>query len=119
LAENSLGPQLQRIRKVRGLSLKGAAEPAGISAAYLQKLERGKVQSPSPHVLHGLAGVLDIPYARLMKLAGYIVPDGDREKVKPGNVLAYALSSEDLTDEEIAALTDYLAWFRHDRSSRD
>ena len=112
MADSALGAQLQRVRHVRGLSLKTAAEPAGISPAYLQKLERGLVKNPSPHVLHALSGVLDIPYPRLMKLAGYVVPEGDRKRSRPGSVVAYALSSEKLSDDEANALAEYLDWYR-------
>jgi transcriptional regulator with XRE-family HTH domain len=117
MVQSGIGAQLQRVRRLRGLSLKAVAEPADISPAYLQKLERGLVKSPSPHVLYALANVLDVPYATLMKLAGYIVPEGDKEKVKPGNVLAYALSSEDLTEDEVDALARYLAFYREERAS--
>jgi transcriptional regulator with XRE-family HTH domain len=117
MAENALGEKLQGVRRVRGLSLKAASEPAGISAAYLQKLERGQVKSPSPHILYGLSEVLEVPYMTLMQLAGYIVPNGDNERVKPGNVLAYALSSEDITEEEASELARYLAFIREDRAS--
>src|SRR4051812_23125710 len=101
---------------MRNLSLKGAAEPAGISAAYLQKLERNDVKQPSPHVLHALAEVLDIPYDKLMELAGYVVPAADKAKVKPGSVLAYALSSEDISEEEAEVLARYLRWYRDDKA---
>jgi HTH-type transcriptional regulator, competence development regulator len=115
MAESALGKKLYGLRQVRGLSLKTAAEPAGISPAYLQKLERGLVKSPSPHVLYGLSEVLEVPYPTLMQLAGYIVPSGDEEKVKPGNVLAYALSSENITEEEASELARYLAFIREER----
>ena len=117
MAEKALGEKLQGVRHVRGLSLKATSDPAGISPAYLQKLERGQVKSPSPRVLLGLSEVLDVPYTTLMQLAGYIVPNGDKEKVKPGNVLAYALSSEDITEEEASELARYLAFIREDRGS--
>lgn len=112
MQQSDLGSQLQKVRKLRGLSLKAAADPAGISAAYLQKLERGQVKSPSPNVLYRLGEVLDVPYAGLMKAAGYVVPDGDRKRAAPASVLSYALSSEKLTDDEAKALAQYLAWFR-------
>jgi HTH-type transcriptional regulator, competence development regulator len=116
VAAASLGTQLHEVRKMRNWSLKAVAEPAGISAAYLQKLERDEVKQPSPHVLHALAGVLKLPYENLMELAGYVVPAGDKRKVKPGSVLAYALSSEDITEDEAEALARYLRWFREDRA---
>ena len=72
--ERTLGSQLRDLRRMRGLSLKAVADPAGVSAAYLQKLERDGVDAPSPHRLHRLAEVLDIDYADLFRLAGYPLP---------------------------------------------
>jgi hypothetical protein len=59
-------------------------------------------------VLHQLADALGVKYADLMRLAGYVVPE-DRA---PRNELRYALSSEELTDEEARELAEYLAWYR-------
>jgi transcriptional regulator with XRE-family HTH domain len=109
-----LGEQLRSIRKVRGLSLKAVAEPAEISTAYLQKLEGGDVQQPSPHVLHRLGEVLEIPYATLMELAGYVVPE--REGVLAGNTFDHALSSTDLSDDERKAVAAFIALLRDQRA---
>src|ERR1700730_18566239 len=99
---NPLGDQLRAVRKVRGLSLKAVAGPAEISTAYLQKLEGGDVQQPSPHVLHRLAEVLEIPYGTLMQLAGYVIPAQDGALA--GTAFDHALSSNDLTDDERKAV---------------
>jgi HTH-type transcriptional regulator, competence development regulator len=117
MQEPGLGAQLQHVRKLRGLSLKAAAEPAKISAAYLQKLERGQVKSPSPNILYRLGMALDVPYATLMKAAGYIVPTGDKDRAAPSNVLSYALSSEKLSDDEADALALYLSWYRDNKAT--
>jgi HTH-type transcriptional regulator, competence development regulator len=109
-----LGDTLGRARNMKRLSLKGAAGPAGISATYLQKLERGQVKEPSPHVLHGLSGVLGLQYDALMQAAGYVVPGQDEGRGARG-ALSHALSSEDLTDDESAALAEYLAFIRQQR----
>jgi transcriptional regulator with XRE-family HTH domain len=109
-----LGTRLRAVRELRGLSLRAAAEPAGISAAYLQKLERGVVESPSPHALHGLAEVLDTSYSDLMALAGYPVPEPVGEARVPV-LIASERSSEPLNDDEARQLTDYLAFLRHQR----
>jgi transcriptional regulator with XRE-family HTH domain len=103
LSPGQLGEQLQVVRKMRSLSLAAAAKPAGISATYLQKLERGEVKEPSPRVLHGLSQALEVPYERLMELAA------------DTNVLGFALSSERLSEDESTALAEYLAWYRYDR----
>jgi transcriptional regulator with XRE-family HTH domain len=116
MQKSDLGDQLHGVRKLRGLSLKATAEPAGISPAYLQKLERGLVKSPSPNVLLRLGEVLNVPYATLMEAAGYMVPEGDKDRAAPAGVLSYALSSERLTDDEADALARYLSWYRDDRA---
>lgn len=67
-----LGKELGKARTSRGLSLEAAAGPAKISGAYLHKLEKGVVNNPSPRVLARLAATLEVPYLRLMELAGYL-----------------------------------------------
>jgi HTH-type transcriptional regulator, competence development regulator len=110
-----LGARLRRARRDRPLS--AVAAQAEISTAYLQKLEAGLVKQPSPHVLHHLASALDVGYAELMRLVGYVVPDtGPRRGRRPPNELTYALSSEELTDEEAAVLREYLDWYRSRRT---
>lgn len=119
MPETTLGGQLREVRQVRGLSLKAVAEPAAISPAYLQKLERDEVKSPSPHVLYRLADVLRVPYPKLMALAGYVVPAAtDEVEREPQNLLAHALSSEELTQDEQREVARYLAWYRHQRDQQ-
>ena len=67
-----LSTELSRARASSRRSLEAVAGPARISATYLQKLERGRVESPSPRVLARLAGVLGVPYLNLMQAAGYL-----------------------------------------------
>ena len=54
MATKELGATLFDVRQPRKRSLKSVADQAEISPAYLQKLERGDVKSPSPHVLLAL-----------------------------------------------------------------
>lgn len=70
-----LGEAIAEARSRKQLSLQAAAGPAKISTAYLQKLERGAVGSPSPHVLRRVAAALDLDYLQLMRLAGYLSED--------------------------------------------
>lgn len=73
----ALAELLRETRSARGVSLEAVAQPAKISAPYLLKLERAQVGSPSPRVLARVAAVLELPYFRLMELAGYL----DEEQV--------------------------------------
>jgi transcriptional regulator with XRE-family HTH domain len=104
----TLGKTLRELRDLSQKSLKAVAEPANISAAYLMKLERDEVQSPSPHVLHRLAEALGADYLELMRRAGYLVPAAG----ETGGTLAHALSADGLSDEEAAALSAYLTVLR-------
>ena len=78
----ALGEELKRARAARRLSLDAAGRAAQISQGYLHKLEAGRVNTPSPRVLQRLGSVLEIPYERLMELAGY-VPPRPQEAIMP------------------------------------
>jgi HTH-type transcriptional regulator, competence development regulator len=110
----SIGAVLKQAREVRELSAIDAARAAGISAAYLSKLENDAVKKPSPHVLHQLSEALAVPYAELMRLSGYRVP-GD-SKASSTDTVSAALFA-DLTDDERDELLEYLAWYRARRRS--
>jgi transcriptional regulator with XRE-family HTH domain len=112
--KTTLGATLNLARRMKGQSLKAAAEPARISATYLQKIERGDVQDPSPHVIHRLSEALDLSYEDLMELAGYVVPARNGAALGDfGGPLAQALSNEPMTAEESQALAEYLSFLRH------
>lgn len=110
----SLGSVLRQAREVHGLSSADAAQASAISSAYLSKLENDAVKRPSPHVLHQLGEALGMPYAELMRLAGYRVP-GEAE-ARPTEAVNAALFA-DLTDDERDELLEYLAWYRARRRS--
>jgi transcriptional regulator with XRE-family HTH domain len=110
----SFGTIIKQAREVRGLSLVDAARSAGISAAYLSKLENDGVKKPSPHVLNQLSDALAVPYAELMRLNGYRLP-GEPDR-RAGDALGAALFA-DVTDDERDELVAYLAWYRSRRRS--
>ena len=110
----SFGAVLRQAREVRELSAVDAARSAGISTAYLSKLENDAVKKPSPHVLHQLSEALGVPYAELMRLSGYRVPDESDADAAP--TVSAALFA-DLTDDERDELLEYLAWYRARRRS--
>jgi transcriptional regulator with XRE-family HTH domain len=112
--ELSFGEVIKQARLVRELSVIDAARSAGISSAYLTKLENDGVKHPSPNVLHQLGAVLALPYADLMRMSGYPLPhesNGD-----PTQTVGAALFA-DLTDDERDELLRYLAWYRARRRS--
>jgi len=111
----SMGVVLRHAREVRALPIVDAARAAGISAAYLSKLEKDAVKKPSPPVLLQLSEALGVPYEDLMRLSGYRVP-GETTATPVASVTAALFA--DVTDEEREELLEYLAWTRARRLRR-
>ena len=111
----SIGTVLKQAREVRSLSAVDTARAAGISAAYLSKLENDAVKRPSPHVLHQLSEALAVPYAELMRLSGYRIPDESTTSVT--DTVGAALFAG-ITEDERDELLEYLAWYRARRRSK-
>jgi transcriptional regulator with XRE-family HTH domain len=113
---NELGAVLANLRKAKGLSLREVEEATGkaVSNAYLSQLENGRIQKPSPNVLHSLSAVYAVPYEALMEKAGYLLPSeasgGQRRRLA-------AFAIDDLTAEEEEELLKYLAFLRSRSSS--
>jgi len=108
-----LGKELRAVRKLRERSLQGVAGPAKISVAYLQKLENGVVNDPSPRVLRRLAGALEVPYYRLMELAGYLDPD--QEERRSPSPVPWVLAGEELTEAEWRAVAAFVRYLKGQR----
>ena len=108
---NELGAVLADLRTAKGLSLREVEEATGkaVSNAYLSQLENGKIQKPSPNVLHSLAEVYAVPYEALMEKAGYLLPSEDGGG-RRRRLAAFAI--DDLTAEEEEELLKYLAFLR-------
>lgn len=104
-----LGQELHKLRKQKGETLQTISSGAKISTAYLQKLENGKVNAPSPHVLRRLAKVLEVPYLRLMALAGYLP-----EQLEPS--IPAALSHQELSDEQWRAVAAFISYLKDESS---
>ena len=61
------GLKLNQLREKRGLSLKDLSKLSGISASYLNEIEKGK-KYPKADKIVSLASVLEIPYDDLVSL---------------------------------------------------
>lgn len=113
---SELGPLLADLRTAKGLSLRQVEEATdkAVSNAYLSQLENGKIQKPSPHVLHSLAAIYAIPYEGLMEKAGYLLPS---HGAGPSRARLAVFSIDDLTAEEEEELLKYLAFLRSRKSA--
>jgi transcriptional regulator with XRE-family HTH domain len=113
-----LGTLLADLRTAKGMTLRQVEEATdnAVSNAYLSQLEKGKVQKPSPNMLHSLAAVYAVPYESLMEKAGYLLPTGGREAGRRRRLAAFAI--DDLTAEEEEELLKYLAFLRSRKTTR-
>lgn len=110
-ASSLLGTHLAAIRKDRGFSLRHVEEltKKAVSNAYLSQVESGKIQQPSPNILHALSSVYKISYEQLMAMAGYISAARKRDVDAPK---PSALTELNLTPEEEIELLEYLQFRR-------
>ncbi len=110
---SALGEKLKEERKAKKLSLTAVAKPAKISATYLQKLEKGIVKNPSPHVLERLSTELKISYLKLMELAGYVSKSSDHwQKYRKGKKKEETSILDGLSQEELKAVKAFTKFLK-------
>lgn len=110
---STLGQYLASIRQDRKLTLREVEEATSkeISNAYLSQIENGKIQQPSPNILHALAELYGVDYEGLMEKAGYITTTKNRgSDERHGRAATFA--EHNLTSAEETELLDYLAFLR-------
>ena len=113
-----LGAYLRALRESLRMKLREVEEASGVSNAYLSQLETGKIGKPSPHILHKLASVYNVPYEMLMDRAGYLAgAEGRRGEDEPAargsRIPASAL--RDLSTDEEDAVLRYIEFLRYQR----
>ena len=109
----ALGIYLKSLRSGTGLTLREVEDATGkdVSNAYLSQLENGHIAKPSPNVLHSLASVYKVPYAKLMERAGYISPTARKsDSAKHGRAATFSI--DNLTLDEEKELLQYLSFVR-------
>lgn len=79
---DALAQELRRARDASSLTQLDIAGKTDIADSTLSRYFRGEVQHPKPSVLAKLSIVLDVPYERLMALAGYPLSADPAEAVE-------------------------------------
>ncbi|NPV80828.1 MAG: helix-turn-helix domain-containing protein [Firmicutes bacterium] len=78
---SAFGRYLKKLREDRDMSIRQLALRSGVSSPYISQIETGARGVPRPEVLKKLARGLRVPYMELMKVAGYIDEEGDKDKL--------------------------------------
>jgi transcriptional regulator with XRE-family HTH domain len=112
-----LGAKLAQARQEQARSLQSVAEPANITAPYLQKLERGVVATPSPRVLGRLARELGLSYLGLMELAGYL-DERQLAEARSRGPEPHPLAGQDLSPDEWRAVGAFIRELKSRRASK-
>ena len=114
-----LGEFLQNLRETARLTLREVEAASGVSNAYLSQLEHGKIEKPSPHILHKLAAVYRIAYESLMEKAGYLLSGeagSGKQGGRRGRLATFA--NQEISEEEEEELLRYLAFLRSRKSKK-
>ena len=105
----SLGLILKDQRILMNLTLRQVETLTKISNAYLSQLENNRIKNPSVSVLSKLASFYRVDLQNLLITAGILKEKGAK-KSKP--ISGFALSSDNLTEEEEDQLLQYLKFIR-------
>lgn len=91
--DSEVGERLRRLRRARGMSAREVAERSGVSAAYLSRLENGKV-SPTVSTLTRVVQAMGEAVAAVFgdETAGPVVRRADRQLIRNRGVDDYLLS---------------------------
>lgn len=112
-AKPTLGQYLTSIRVDRKMTQRQVedATEKQVSNAYLSQIETGKIQKPSPNILHALAELYAVSFEGLMDMAGYLPQSRGRSpEQRHGRIATFA--EHNLTPAEESELLDYLKFMR-------
>ncbi|MCD1259123.1 helix-turn-helix transcriptional regulator [Paenibacillus athensensis] len=101
--------KLRDLRKLKGFTIRELSDRSGVSAAYISQLENGNRGIPSPDVLAKLSEGLNISYAELMVMAGYLEasePAAPEEGRSPVNLRRFLRENELLFDGVVLSELD-------------
>lgn len=104
----TFGETLRDLRTAQDLGLREMAVKAGISPAYLSRIERGKERAPRPEVIKELAKLLAADPDVLFRLSSSTDPDVTdylRERRRVMDLVRYLIDNH-FTDEEIETVLD-------------
>ncbi|KZE68011.1 hypothetical protein AWM68_17725 [Fictibacillus phosphorivorans] len=108
---------IKETRIKQGLTMRKLASKAQISQAYISQIERGE-RHPQPDILRKLAVPLDVPYNKLMNIAGFLAEGQSASSLSAKSsiyeILKYkpTLGGEEITEIELDLAINVIKSFR-------
>ena len=102
----TLGSRMRQLRKQSGISQRDLAKRAGITAAYVCRLDSGVNPNVSAKVVFKLARGLGTAAGDLMMAAGYY--DRDSKKEELPHIVTYLKLTTDLDAESIRQIAKFV-----------
>ncbi|HNR90511.1 MAG TPA: response regulator [Spirochaetota bacterium] len=81
----NLGTFIKAARKRTAITIREAEKRSGVSNAYLNQIENGRIKRPSPDILSKIGALYDLPYDVLLHKAGYTLPDFENREESDGD----------------------------------
>ena|GEM_PF-5550504 len=81
----NLGTFIKAARKRTAITIREAEKRSGVSNAYLNQIENGRIKRPSPDILGKIGALYDLPYDVLLHKAGYTLPDFETHEESDGD----------------------------------
>jgi HTH-type transcriptional regulator, competence development regulator len=100
-----LGDLLQKERNKRNLTLREVEQKTGIHNAHLSQIEKGSIARPAPNMLFTLAALYELPYEKLMQLAGHFTTGRSNRRSLQGAALH---AMEELSPTEQRQVLEYM-----------
>ncbi len=122
---NRLGPELRRLRRQKGASLRKVQAETGVSNPYLSQLERGVAENPAPTKLQALADYYEASYLELLEHAGYLPGESieasssliGSSEVQEKRSSENSADLSGLTDQEAESILQYIEFLKSRRGT--
>ena len=85
---SSLGSTLKEARTSNALSLRDVERRTGIKSGHLSQIETGVIGKPDMAILWDLAGLYELPFGDLLRLAGHASGVGGSDRARQRTTVA-------------------------------
>lgn len=101
----NIAKKLKVLRTKSGLSQRSLAEKAGVSAAFVSKIESGEYSTLSIDTSHQLAKGLGMTFKDFLEAVGFLQ---DESTANTDLALSSALRSRNLSDEQVDRIVSFV-----------